>query len=108
LIQLDGKLYRTTYVGAARGCGEVFAIDLKTHAEMVIYSARGTGVIATMASGPWAVCSRSTGSYTAQQAKATAMPAALLYAVGPNTRAETVLHTFSGSDSTSPVGVSFR
>jgi uncharacterized repeat protein (TIGR03803 family) len=38
LIQLDGKLYGTTYVGGARGYGEVFAIDLKTHAETVIYS----------------------------------------------------------------------
>jgi hypothetical protein len=36
------------------------------------------------------------------------MPAALLYAVDPNTRAETVLHTFSGSDSTIPSAVEAR
>ena len=38
LIDVNGKLYGTTYQGGANGWGTVFSIDLKTGKETVVYS----------------------------------------------------------------------
>jgi uncharacterized repeat protein (TIGR03803 family) len=113
LIDVNGTLYGTTWLGGAHckggaGCGTVFALDPKTGAETVLYSfcsenktkcldgeaptaslidVNGT-LYGTTAIGGTANCSGIQGVFVG---------CGTLFALDPNTGAETVVHSFGGS-----------
>ncbi|HEY3777294.1 MAG TPA: choice-of-anchor tandem repeat GloVer-containing protein [Rhizomicrobium sp.] len=109
LIDVNGTLYGTTFVGGAndcsgRGCGALFALDPSSGAETVLHSfGSGTGDGA----GPSASLLYMNGTLYGTTVAGGIYEAGLgtVFSVNPTTGAEAVLHSFgNGSDGISPVG----
>lgn len=107
LIAVKGKLYGVTQSGGVGGMGTVFALDIKTDAEKVVYSfctqqscADGfnpNGVIDV--SGTLYGTTIQGGIYKCDQGEG----CGTVFSLNPKTGAETVLHSFgNGSDGWNP------
>jgi len=100
VILSGNTLYGTTVSGGS-GNGVVFAVDIKSGAETVLYTFTGgadgsqplTGLVQDKAGNLYGVTwvGGSSGD-------------GVVYKVVPNTKKETVLHSFAGSDGSNPFG----
>jgi uncharacterized repeat protein (TIGR03803 family) len=99
LIDLNGKLYGTTYEGGAHGDGTVFSVDPETGAETVLYSFGGSPDGADLTAGLIDV----KGALYGTTVEGGADRVGTVFSVNPATGAETVLHTFgNGIDAADP------
>ncbi|HTT84302.1 MAG TPA: choice-of-anchor tandem repeat GloVer-containing protein [Rhizomicrobium sp.] len=112
LIDVNGTLYGTTFLGgttgdicSTRSCGTVFALDPSSGTETVLYSFSGSGT--GDGANPEASLLYMNGTLYGTTVSGGIYETGLgtLFSVDPTTGAETVLHSFGGtSDGISPVG----
>jgi uncharacterized repeat protein (TIGR03803 family) len=93
LIDVQGTLYGTTFVGGADGSGTVFALDPKTGAERVVYSFQNNG---SDGQNPYAALIDVNGTLYGTTEYGGTVNFGTLFAINPATGAETVLHIFGG------------
>jgi uncharacterized repeat protein (TIGR03803 family) len=101
LINVGGTLYGTTYSGGAFHAGTVFAVNLATGKENVVYSFKG----GSDGEQPYASLVNVAGTLygTTPFGGAAYYHAGTLFAVNPQTDAETLVHAFEGgADGTEP------
>jgi uncharacterized repeat protein (TIGR03803 family) len=105
LIAVNGKLYGTTAYGGNAGCqfgcGTVFSLDPNTGAEKTLYAFHDSND----GQYPWAGLISVNGTLYGTTLAGGTSGNGTVFAVDPNTGAETVLHSFGrGADSQEPEG----